>query len=128
MSARTAISQIIERIPNLLSAMVIEQFTREPKQVTHSQERVAATIAALLPDGLKDAGYVIIELTAIEDDDGRRYVRVPVTAQPWTDGEVRISPRGDQLAIVNVPDRLLMQDAPALAAALMAAWTVRARK
>lgn len=68
---------------------------------------------------------MVIALPEVETyESGRRYVRVPITAQPWSDGAVRISPHGDQVAIREVPDKLPMQDAPALASALMAAHTL----
>ncbi|QST89555.1 Uncharacterised protein [Mycobacteroides abscessus subsp. abscessus] len=35
---------------------------------------------------------------------------------------MRIGPHGDAVAIRNVPDKLPMQDVPALASALMAAY------
>lgn len=126
MNVRTAISQAIERIPNLLTSTVIERFTGKSEHVTHSQEHVADLIAAVLPGSLKSDGYLIVKLPNVDiDDTGRRTIRVPVTAQPWSDGEVRIGPRGDEIAIVNVPARLPVQDAPALANALLAAHSLR---
>ena len=124
MSAPRAISRIIGSIPNLLSATVVERFTGKAEHVVYSQERVAEAIAAVLPGNLKAEGYLIVKLPNVEmSDTGRRSVRVPITAQPWADGEVLISPRGDQVAIRNVPDVLPMQDIPALASALMAAYS-----
>ncbi|SIC55925.1 Uncharacterised protein [Mycobacteroides abscessus subsp. abscessus] len=128
MNVRTAISQIIEHIPNLLSANVFERFSGTSEHVVHTQAHVADLIASVLPSNLLAEGYLIIELPTIEDENGRRLVRVPITAQPWADGEVRISRQGDLVAIVNVPAKLPMQDVPALACALMAAWAVRPRK
>lgn len=126
MNVRTAISQAIERIPNLLTSTVIERFTGKAEHVTHSQEHVADLISAVLPGSLKADGYLIVKLPNVDTDDtGRRTIRVPVTAQPWVDGEVRIGPRGDEVAIVNVPARLPVQDAPALAVALLAAHALR---
>ncbi|SLF39610.1 hypothetical protein [Mycobacteroides abscessus] len=124
MNAQGAISRIIASIPNLLSATVTERFTGKSEHVVYSQERVAEAIAAVLPANLKAEGYLLVRLANVETDDtGRRSVRVPITAQPWADGEVLISPRGDQVAIRNVPDVLPMQDIPALASALMAAYS-----
>lgn len=126
MNVRTAIVEAIERIPNLLGATVTERFTGKRERVTHSQEHVADLIAAVLPGSLKADGYLIVKLPAIDvDEAGRRTIRVPVTAQPWSDGEVRIGPCGDEVAIVNVPARLPTQDAPALAVALLAAHALR---
>lgn len=46
----------------------------------------------------------MIALPAVETDSaGRRYVSVPITGRPWANGEVRISPRGDEVAIANTP-------------------------
>lgn len=124
MNAQGAISRIIASIPNLLSATVTERFTGKSEHVVYSQERVAEAIAAVLPANLKAERYLLVRLANVETDDtGRRSVRVPITAQPWADGEVLISPRGDQVAIRNVPDVLPMQDIPALASALMAAYS-----
>ncbi|ANN98186.1 hypothetical protein [Mycobacteroides abscessus] len=126
MNVRTAIAQAIERIPNLLDAAVTERFTGRREHVTHSKEHVADLISAVLPGSLKSDGYLIVKLPAIDvDDAGRRSIRVPITAQPWSDGEVRIGPRGDEVAIVNVPARMPVQDAPALAVALLAAHALR---
>lgn len=122
MNVRTALREVIEHIPNLLSATVIERFTERREHVVHTQEHVAELIASVLPGNLLAKGYLIVKLPTIAtDDNGRRSIRVPVTAQPWVDGQVRIGPRGDEVAIVNVPAGLPTQDAPALAAALLAA-------
>ncbi|WP_419402587.1 hypothetical protein [Mycobacteroides abscessus] len=92
MNVRFAIAQAIERIPNLLGATVMERFTGKRERVTHSQEHVADLIAAVLAGSLKADGYLIVKLPAIDvDEAGRRTIRVPVTAQPWSDGEVRIA-------------------------------------
>ncbi len=130
MDARNAIQQVIEHIPNLLSATVVERFTEKPEHVVHTQEHVADLIASVMPANLLAKGYMVIGLPNIETTDtGRRSIRVPITAQPWSDGEVRISPRGDEVAIVNIPALLPMQDVPALATALMAAHaTWRSRR
>lgn len=123
MSVRLAIRQAIECIPNLLTSRAVDRFTRKAEHVTHSASQVADLIASVLPDGLKSQGFLIVKLPGLDiDEHGRQSIRVPVTAQPWSDGEVRISSRGDQVAIVNVPAGLPMQDVPALAAALMAAY------
>lgn len=91
--------------------------------VIYTQAQVADLIASVLPDALKTKGHMVIALPEVESyESGRRYVRVPITAQPWSDGTVPISPHGDAVAIRNVPDKLPMQDVPALASALMAAY------
>ncbi|MGH3953676.1 MAG: hypothetical protein ACRDTI_06535 [Mycobacterium sp.] len=126
MDARKAISEIIESIPNLfgMTRKATIGAGGDTETVVYTQAQVADMIASILPDSLKTKGHVVIRLPAIDtDESGRRYVRVPITDQPWADGLVRISPHGDQVAIRDVPDRLPMQDVPALAGALMAAYS-----
>lgn len=124
--ARKAIGEIIEGIPNLfgLTRKVSIGAEGDTETVVYTQAQVADRIASVLPDGLKPKGYLVIELPGIQTDDaGRRYVDVPITARPWAAGEVRLSPRGNEVAMANIPPVLPMQDAPALASALMAAHT-----
>ncbi|OHU23413.1 hypothetical protein BKG77_07040 [Mycobacteroides chelonae] len=126
MDARKAIREVIEAMPNLfgLTRKVSIGAESETETVIYTQAQVADLIASILPDGLKPKGYLVVELPGIETDDaGRRYVEVSITARPWAAGEVRISPRGDEVAMANIPPVLPMQDAPALASALMAAHT-----
>ncbi|MEC4840528.1 hypothetical protein R2360_13675 [Mycobacteroides chelonae] len=133
MDARKAIGEIIESIPNLfgLTRKATIGAEGDTETIVYTQAQVADLIASILPDGLKAKGHTVIALPSIETDEtSRRYVRVPITDQPWADGWVRISPHGDQVAIVNVPPKLHMQDVPALASALMAAhatWRPRRR-
>ncbi|SKQ12571.1 hypothetical protein [Mycobacteroides abscessus] len=130
MDARKAIREIIESIPNLFGVTQQKRIGAEgeTETVVYTQSQVADIIASILPDALKTKGHMVIALPEVETcESGRRYVRVPIIAQPWADGAVRISPRGDEVATANVPDKLPMQDVPALAAALMAAWVVRTR-
>lgn len=133
MDARKAIREVIENIPNLFGQTRKATIGAEgdTETIVYTQAQVAAAIASILPDGLKAKAHMVIGLPAIEaSQPGRRYVRVPITAQPWAGGEVRIGPDGDQVAIVNVPATLPMQDVPALATALMAAhatWRPRRR-
>lgn len=131
MDARTAIREIIEAMPNFFghtrNATIGAQ--GETETIVYTQAQIADLIAAVLPDRLKDTGHLVIQLPAIETDDaGRRYVRVPITARPWADGEVRISPHGDEVAIANTPPILPMQDIPTLATALIAAWVDHTRR
>ncbi|WP_016892056.1 hypothetical protein [Mycobacteroides abscessus] len=132
MNARKAIREIIESIPDLFSRTrkAIIGAEGDTETIVHTQAQVADLIASILPDSLKAEGYMVIALPGIEtDESSRRYVPVPITAQPWS-GAVCISPHGDEVVIRNVPDRLHMQDVPALAAALMAAyvtWCPRCR-
>ncbi|AMU29796.1 hypothetical protein A3N97_03710 [Mycobacteroides abscessus] len=126
MDGRKAIREVIESIPNLfgITRGVTIGAEGQTETVLYTQAQVADIIASILPDALKTKGHVMIELGDIETGEtGRRYIRVPITARPWADGEVRISPRGNEVAIANTPPVLPMQDVPALAAALMAART-----
>lgn len=126
MDARKAIREVIESIPNLfgITRGVTIGAEGQTETVLYTQAQVADIIASILPDALKTKGHVVIALPEVETyESGRRYVRVPITARPWADGEVRISPRGDEAAIADVPPILPMQDVPALATALLAAHT-----
>lgn len=126
MDARKAIREVIESIPNLfgITRGVTIGAEGQTETVLYTQAQVADIIASILPDALKTKGHVVIALPEVETyESGRRYARVPITARPWADGAVRVSPHDDQVAIRNVPDKLPMQDAPALASALMAAHT-----
>ncbi|SIM96664.1 hypothetical protein [Mycobacteroides abscessus] len=125
MDARRAIREVIEAIPSLFGTTRTKTIGAEgeTETVVYTQAQVADLIASVLPDALKAKGHMVIALPEVESyESGRRYVRVPITAQPWSDGTVPISPHGDAVAIRNVPDKLPMQDVPALAAALMAAY------
>lgn len=127
MDARKAIREVIDSIPNLfgITRSVAIGAEGQTESIVYTQTQIADIIASILPDALKTKGHVVIALPEVETyEAGRRYVRVPITAQPWSDGAVRISPHGDEVVIHNVPDRLPSQDAPALASALMAAHTV----
>nr|WP_165646487.1 hypothetical protein [Mycobacteroides abscessus] len=106
----------------------------DTETIVYTQPQVADLIASILPDRLKTKVHKLIGplpgIESVPDQPRRRYVRAPITSQPWSDGAVRISPHGDEVVIRNVPDRLHMQDVPALAAALMAAyatWRPRCR-
>ncbi|WP_078324476.1 hypothetical protein [Mycobacteroides salmoniphilum] len=126
MDARKAIGEIIEGIPNLfgLTRKVSIGAEGEIETVVYTQAQVADLIASVLPDGLKPKGYLVIKLPGIQTDEaGRRYVEVPITARPWAPGEVRISPRGNEVAVANIPPVLPMHDVPTLATALLAAHT-----
>lgn len=125
MDARKAIREVIEAIPSLFGTTRTKTIGAEgeTETVIYTQAQVADLIASVLPDALKAKGHMMIALPEVESyESGRRYVRVPITAQPWSDGTVPISPHGDAVAIRNVPDKLPMQDVPALASALMAAY------
>ncbi|AMU24536.1 hypothetical protein MM1S1540310_0047 [Mycobacteroides abscessus subsp. bolletii 1S-154-0310] len=51
-----------------------------------------------------------------EDELGTRTVQVPLSVQPWADGEVRLNEHGTGVVITHVPSRLPIRDAPQLAA------------
>lgn len=127
MDARKAIREVIESIPNLFGTTrkVTIGAEGDAETIVYTQAQVADMIASILPDSLKAKGHTVIgplpDIESVPDQPRRRYVRVPITSQPWSDGAVRISPHGDEVVIRNVPDRLHMQDVPALAAALVAA-------
>ncbi|SHU53346.1 hypothetical protein [Mycobacteroides abscessus] len=123
-TTRTAIREAIERIPNFFGQTRNVTIGAEgaTETIVYTQSQIADLIACVLPGSLQAKGYALTKLPGIETDQpGRRYVRVPITAQPWADGEVRIAPNGDRVSIVNVPAGLPMQDVPALAVALLAA-------
>lgn len=131
MDARKAIREVIEAIPNLfgITRGVTIGAEGQTETVLYTQPQVADIIASILPDALKTRGHIVIALPEVETyESGRRYVRVPITAQPWSDGTVRLSPHGDAVAIRNLPDKLPMQDVPALASALMAAHAASQRR
>lgn len=109
MDARKAIREVIEAIPSLFGTTRTKTIGAEgeTETVIYTQAQVADLIASVLPDALKAKGHMVIALPEVESyESGRRYVRVPITAQPWSDGTVPISPHGDAVAIRNVPDKL----------------------
>lgn len=108
MDARKAIREVIESIPNLfgITRGVTIGAEGQTETVVYTQAQVADIIASILPDALKAKGHLMIALPAIETDSaGRRYIPVPITAHPWAEGEVRISPRGDEVAIAKYTTR-----------------------
>lgn len=133
MDAFTAICEVIVAMP---------EFFRETRLVRNenvqgwrdeiavlSQAEIAANVARALLHHLGDKGHQVIELPPVEADQfGTRAVQVPLSFQPWADGEVRINQQGTGIVIAHVPSRLPMQDVPALASALMAAYCTWHRK
>lgn len=88
-----------------------------------TQDDIAGHVASTLADKLGDKGCRIVELPPVETDEyGSRTVRVTITGQGWAYGEVRIDERHDRLVIVDIPSRLPIDDAPAVAAAMLAAY------
>ncbi|MDM2350559.1 Uncharacterised protein [Mycobacteroides abscessus subsp. abscessus] len=124
MDARKAISEVIEAMPNffrLTRKETIGQGHYETK--VFSQEDIANHVASTLMDNLGAKGCQVVELPPVETDEyGSRTVRVPITGQGWAYGEVRIDERRDQLAIIDIPARLPIDDAPTVAAALLATY------
>ncbi|ANO06853.1 hypothetical protein BAB75_09400 [Mycobacteroides immunogenum] len=121
---RAALSGFIAGIPNLLSTVVVEKFTQERREVTYSPREVADRIAAVLPAGIRDLGFELLELPAVERDRHGTYsVRVPLTDRPWAPAEIRMrrTPRGDQVTIVGAALPFSTDDVPAIAAGLLAA-------
>lgn len=123
MSKPTASRQIcafIESIPNLLQATAVEKFTGRQITVTHSQAEVAARISAIFDASMRARGCVVVELPVVQTDiQGGFCVRIPLSAQPGADGEIWVD-RNGMLAVASVPARLSVQDAAAVAGALLA--------
>ncbi|RIR09384.1 hypothetical protein [Mycobacteroides abscessus] len=121
---RRTVADFIAGIPNLLTTVVVEKFTHERREVTYSPREVAERIAAVLPAGLRERGYVLLELPAVERDEYGAYsVRVPLVARPWAPAEIRMrrTAKGDQVTIVGTTLPLATDDVPAIAAGLLAA-------
>ncbi|WP_195166927.1 hypothetical protein [Mycobacteroides abscessus] len=121
---RAALSDFIAGIPNLLSTTAVEKFTQERREVTYSPREVAERIAAVLPSGLRERGYELLELPAVErDQDGTYSVHVPLVGRPWAPAEIRMrrTPKGDQVTIVGAALPFSTDDVAAIAAGLLAA-------
>lgn len=122
MNVQAAVREVIASVPGFFGTTRKRTVGVGIDEIVYTQDQIAQRVAAVLPDSLAAKGFTVVALPPVEcDEPGRRWVRVPVTGQPWADGEVRIAPRGDRVAIVNVPADLLVQDVPGLAAALMSA-------
>lgn len=124
MDPRQAISEIIKAMPNFFRLTLKETIGHGHYQTTvFSQEDIAGHVASTLMENLSTKGCQVVELPPVETDEyGSRTVRVPITGQGWAYGEVRIDERRDRLAIVDIPARLPIDDAPQLAAALLATY------
>lgn len=95
---RAALTDFIAGIPNLLSTVRVEKFTQERGPVTYSPREVAERIAAVLPAGMRERGYELLELPAVERDQHGTYsVHAPLTGRPWAPAEIRMrrTPKGD---------------------------------
>lgn len=123
MDASKAIRELIEVMPNFFR-LTQKATIGNPHYETrvYSQQDIAGHIASILMDQLHTKDCLVVELPPVETDEyGSRTVRVPITGQGWAYGEVRIGDKGDRLNIVDIPSRLPIDSAPAVAAALMAA-------
>lgn len=124
MDAYNAIRRVIEEIPNFfrLTHKLTIGTGHDTKTKVYTQADIASHVASTLVHKLGDKGCTVIELATVETDEyGSRTVRMPITGQAWAYGEVRIDERNDRLVIVDIPARLPVDDAPVLAAALLAA-------
>ncbi|SHY94369.1 hypothetical protein [Mycobacteroides abscessus] len=124
------ISQAIAGIPNLLGTTQTRLGDSQPTTLVYTPEQVAARIAAVLPSLLQSAGCLLVELPDVAQDAfGSESVRVPLSGQPWADGAVRLhrAPRGNRLTLSGIPTPLAADDAPTLAAALLAAHAASCR-
>lgn len=116
------LSELVSAIPDLLGEVILEKFTHQPRPVVFTAAEVGARVAAVLPDALRQRGYAIVELPQAEPDGfGGRCVRVPLVAQPWAEGEIRIDMASRTVDIVGIPSRLLIADVPVVATALLSA-------
>lgn len=121
---RASVTDFIAGIPNLLSTVVVEKFTQERREITYSPREVAERIAAVLPSGLRERGYELLELPAVEQDQHGTYsVHVPLVSRSWAPAEIRMrrTPKGDQVTIVGAALPFAVDDVPAIAAGLLAA-------
>lgn len=124
MDASQAIREVIEGIPNFfgLTRKATIGAGHETETRVYSQEDIASHVASTLMAKLSTKGCAVVELPNVElDEYGSRTVRVPITGQGWAYGEVRLDERHDRLVVVDIPSRLAIDDAPALAAAVLAA-------
>lgn len=119
---RVAIRESITAIPNLLGGVHIEKFTLHQRQVTYTQPEVAELIAAVLPQLLRSRNCALLPLPTIGPDSyGGHSIRIALTNQPWADAEIRIDLDSRELVLVGLPNRLPIQDASTVAAAILAA-------
>lgn len=124
MDPTKAIRQLIEEMPNFfrLTHMLTIGRGDETETREFTQEEIAGHVASTLTEKLGVKGCALVDLPTIETDEyGSRTVRVPLTGQGWAYGEVRLTDRRDQVVIVDIPTRMPVDDAPAVAAALLAA-------
>lgn len=123
---RRLLEDVIAHIPNLLTITRVEKFETEPREVRHTQQQVAARIAAALPDSLNERGCRIVQMKQLDPGDGCS-VRIPVSNRPWADAEVHVVTDRGQMVVVGIPERLPIGDAAAVAEALLAIDTAAQR-
>ncbi|EIV23286.1 hypothetical protein BKG58_10070 [Mycobacteroides abscessus subsp. abscessus] len=126
MDAFTAICEVINAIPDFFrEKRLVRNEVRQgwsDETAILSQAEIAVKVARALLHRLGDRGYQVVWLPPVNEDEfGTRTVQVPLSFQPWADGEVRLNEHGTGVVIAHVPSRLPIRDAPQLAAALLAA-------
>lgn len=116
-----AIEQVIAQMRNLLVMTHTPKYSATPVTEVQSQGQVASRIAGALPELLRERGFLVVQLPTVRPDDfGCPSVRVFLSDRPWADGEVYA--QADRLVWTSVPARMLLQDAPAVAAAVLAVY------
>ncbi|MFA4084321.1 hypothetical protein ONA92_21725 [Mycobacteroides salmoniphilum] len=122
MTARTVLARVIAGIPNLLSRIHDPSFIRDPDTFVEvrTPEEVADRIASVLPALLAAEGIMLVELPYLGPDGyGGWSIRVPLSEQPWADGEVFLDRTG-RIVLAGIPRQLPVADVPGVAAALLA--------
>jgi len=130
MAVGTVLARVIAGIPNMLSRTHDPSFIRDPDAFVEvrTPEEVAGRIASVLPALLAAEGILLVELPNIAPDGyGGWAVRIPLSEQPWADGEVFLDRTG-RIALAGIPRSLPIADAPTVAAALLAIHAATACK
>ncbi|SHQ49166.1 hypothetical protein [Mycobacteroides abscessus] len=130
MTVRQILAQVIAGIPNLLHQDATARFIRDPATHVHvhTPDEVADKIASILPALLAAEGCVILELPHIAPDGhGGWSVRVPLSEQPWADGEIFINQAGG-ITLAGIPAKLPLSDVPAVGSALLAVHTAASNR
>lgn len=129
MAVGAVLARLIAGIPNLLTCTHEPSFIRDPdaRVEVRTPEEVARRIASVLPDLLAAEQILLVELPGVAADDYNGWaVRVPLSEQPWADGEVCLD-RAGRVALAGIPRPLRVADVPAVAAALLAVHACRAK-
>ncbi|MBA0047720.1 hypothetical protein [Mycobacteroides sp. LB1] len=130
MEANKAIREIIEEMPHFFGLTRKQTIGAEgeTEAAVYTQEDIAGHVSSTLMAKINTKGCSVLELPNVENDEyGSRTVRIPITGQGWAYGEVRIDDRRGRLVIVDIPSRLPIDDAPLVAAALLAAQPNRSQ-